>query len=159
MPRRRVLTIAPTQCFVDALAARILRDHGGDQGGDQGGDPLALSRVTILLPTRRACRSLRDAFLRAGGGGTMILPVIQPIGDVDEDELLLSPEPGLEGLGGAVGGVPLPRGMDRAPPLAACAHPVTRTPRCILHSSSSPLASVTFPGSSQPPLTPSQNSA
>jgi len=95
--RARVFTIAPTEAFVDALAARILADHGTD--------PLALGNVVILLPTRRACRSLREAFLRAGEGKTMILPRIQPIGDVDEDELMLSPEPGgesLDGLGQAM---------------------------------------------------------
>jgi len=97
IPRRRVFTIPPTQAFVDALAARLLRDHGGASGGT---DPLELSRVVVLLPTRRACRSLREAFLRAGGGKAMILPVIQPIGDVDEDELRLSPETAAESLSG-----------------------------------------------------------
>ena len=108
IPRPRVLSIAPTQPFVDALAAKILRDHGGSAGGD----PLALSRVLILLPTRRACRSLREAFLRAGGGKTMILPGIQPIGDVDEDELSLGPEPGLESAAApALGMLELPEAI------------------------------------------------
>ena len=92
IPRRHVFTIPPTQVFVDALAARLLRDHNAD--------PLELSRVVVLLPTRRACRSLREAFLRASGGKAMILPVIQPIGDVDEDELHLGPQTVAEGPAG-----------------------------------------------------------
>lgn len=73
-----VSTIPPGISFVDALAAGLLADHGGD--------PLALCRVTVLLPTRRAVRSLREAFLRLGGGKPMLLPVMRPIGDVDEDD-------------------------------------------------------------------------
>ena len=34
-----------------------------------GGDPLALPRITVLLPTRRAVRALRDAFLRTAPDG------------------------------------------------------------------------------------------
>ena len=51
---------------------------------------MTLSDVLILLPNRRAVRSLRDAFLRQAGGKSMLLPRIEPIGDVDEDELFLS---------------------------------------------------------------------
>lgn len=53
------------------------------------GDPLALSRVTVLLPTRRAVRALAEAFLAVGDASTSLLPCIRPIGDVDEDELVL----------------------------------------------------------------------
>ncbi|PPR76550.1 MAG: hypothetical protein CFH05_00103 [Alphaproteobacteria bacterium MarineAlpha3_Bin4] len=70
--------------FVDALAAGI-RARAGD-------DPAELARVTVLLPTRRACRTLRDAFLRLGNGEALLLPRLSPIGDVDEDELLLGNE-------------------------------------------------------------------
>jgi len=51
----RIFTIAPELPFADALVDGVL--HGGViAAGDD--DPLALSRVTILLPTRRACRAL-----------------------------------------------------------------------------------------------------
>ena len=88
-------TIAAGAPFVDALAAGVM--------GRAGGDPLALSRFTILLPTRRACRSLREAFLRLGpGGGTpaLLLPRMSPIGDIDPEALGLEIEalPGLEAL-------------------------------------------------------------
>jgi ATP-dependent helicase/nuclease subunit B len=48
-------------------------------------DPLLLASATILLPTRRAARALRDVFLARLGGRATILPRIRPIGDVDED--------------------------------------------------------------------------
>ena len=76
-----VFTVAPGVPFVDALAAGILDRVGAD--------PLALSAVTVLLPTRRACRALREAFLRRSGGGALLLPRMRPLGDVDEDDLIL----------------------------------------------------------------------
>ncbi len=76
-----VFSIPPQLAFVDALASGIL-----DRRSE---DPLALARTVILLPTRRACRALADAFLRHSDGTASILPQMRPIGDVDEDELLL----------------------------------------------------------------------
>ncbi|WP_259781684.1 double-strand break repair protein AddB [Aestuariispira ectoiniformans] len=78
----RVLNISRTRSFVDALAAGLLAEVGDD--------PLALADITILLPTRRACRALREAFLRLGEGKAMVLPTMRPVGDVDEEELLLA---------------------------------------------------------------------
>jgi ATP-dependent helicase/nuclease subunit B len=72
--------------FLDALAEGILARAGGE--------PLALSRATVLLPTRRACRALRDAFLRRTGGRPTLLPRLRPIGDVDDDELALAADEG-----------------------------------------------------------------
>jgi ATP-dependent helicase/nuclease subunit B len=59
-----------------------------------GSDPLLLPRITVLLPTRRAARALREAFLRATGdgreaGAPMLLPRMRPLGDLDADELSL----------------------------------------------------------------------
>ncbi|MBC6440793.1 MAG: double-strand break repair helicase AddA [Rhodospirillales bacterium] len=68
--------------FVDALAAGVLHDTRGE--------PAALDDTLILVPTRRASRSLREAFLRQSDGHALILPAIRPIGDVDEDELTVS---------------------------------------------------------------------
>src|SRR5215470_14652723 len=76
----RVFTIASGVAFVDALAAGVLAELGPD--------PLALAQAAILLPTRRACRALREAFLRASAGKPLLLPRLRPIGDVDEDELI-----------------------------------------------------------------------
>ncbi len=59
-----------------------------------GGDPLSLSRIVVLLPTRRAVRALRDVFLRISPDGKepgtpLLLPRMRPIGDLDSDELSL----------------------------------------------------------------------
>lgn len=76
-----VFTIPSHVPFVDALAAGIAADYA------RADDPLALARVLVLLPTRRACRALQDAFLRHSGGRALLLPRMVPIGDVDEDAL------------------------------------------------------------------------
>jgi len=73
-----VYTIAPEAAFVDALAAGILAETGDDK--------LRLLDYTILLPTRRACRALREAFLRATDGQATLLPAMRPLGDVEGDE-------------------------------------------------------------------------
>ena len=79
-----VYTIAPDRPFLATLARGLIALSGDD--------PLLLSRMTVLLPTRRAARSLREAFLRltAEGGdpGTpLLLPRLRPIGDLDGDEI------------------------------------------------------------------------
>ena len=74
-----VFTVSSRLPFADALAAGVLHRMGADA------DPLVLARATLLLPTRRSCRAVRDAFLRASNGRPMILPRMVPIGDVDEE--------------------------------------------------------------------------
>ncbi|MEO3427643.1 double-strand break repair protein AddB [Pelagibius sp. CAU 1746] len=75
-----VFTIPAGQPFVDALAAGLLRRYGDS--------PDRLAAATVLLPTRRACRSLQAAFLRASGGAPLLLPRLLPLGDLDPEELL-----------------------------------------------------------------------
>ncbi len=82
-----VYTIASGVPFLDALAAGILEKTGPS--------PEALAKVNVLLPTRRACRALSDAFLRLSGGKPMLLPKMTPLGDIDEDELTLGRDDGL----------------------------------------------------------------
>jgi ATP-dependent helicase/nuclease subunit B len=82
----KVYTIAPDRPFLATLAAGLL-----EMAGD---DPLVLPRITVLLPTRRAVRSLREAFLRTTldgreAGKPLLLPRMRPIGDLDSDELSL----------------------------------------------------------------------
>lgn len=86
MPRRlgkdpEVYNIPAHVSFVDALAQGIIKRYAHD--------PLGLSDVLILLPNRRAVRSLREAFLRYYNGKSTILPRMQPIGDVDEDGIIM----------------------------------------------------------------------
>jgi ATP-dependent helicase/nuclease subunit B len=54
------------------------------------GDPLALASATIYLPTRRACRLVREVFLELSDADAAILPRIVPLGDIDEDELVFA---------------------------------------------------------------------
>lgn len=77
----RVFTIPAGVSFADSLAAKLLRDYGDS--------PEKLTDLLILLPTRRACRMVRDAFLRQSGGRAILLPRLQPLGDLDEDALML----------------------------------------------------------------------
>lgn len=82
MTKACVFTIPAGLSFVDVLAKGIL-----DEAGD---DPLSLARIQVLLPTRRACRSLREAFLKLSEGKPLLLPRMNPIGDVEEDDLSLT---------------------------------------------------------------------
>jgi ATP-dependent helicase/nuclease subunit B len=77
-----VFTIPPDVSFVEALATELWDESKGD--------PLRLSDMLILLPTRRACRHLREAFLRVTNGKAALLPRMQPLGDIDESELYFS---------------------------------------------------------------------
>ncbi|MEX0695712.1 MAG: double-strand break repair protein AddB, partial [Rhodospirillales bacterium] len=81
-PAPRITTIDSGVAFVDALAARLI-EHAG-------GNPMRLAEMRILLPTRRACRALTDAFLRQGGGRVQLLPTMTPLGDMDEEELSIA---------------------------------------------------------------------
>jgi ATP-dependent helicase/nuclease subunit B len=83
--RPRLYTIAADRPFLASLAAGLLRMTGGD--------PLQLARAVVLLPTRRAVRALREAFLYAASengevGRPLLLPRMHPIGDLDEDEIM-----------------------------------------------------------------------
>ncbi len=82
-PEPAVYTVPSGLPFVDALVVGLLKGGVVPLRED---DPLALSRVTILLPTRRACRALRDAFVRHSARHAMLLPRIRPLGDLDDDE-------------------------------------------------------------------------
>ena len=89
-----VFTIAPGLAFLDTLAAGLLARYGDD--------PLDLERVRVLLPTRRACRALDDAFLRARGGRALIAPAARAIGDLEEDEFAAVSSTSSGGEAGAV---------------------------------------------------------
>lgn len=71
-----VSTVPSGLPFARVLAEELLRRHGSGE---------ELSRVLLLLPTRRACLAMREAFLAAGEGKPLLLPRIEPLGDVDID--------------------------------------------------------------------------
>ena len=89
MPAPRVFTIPASTPFVPALIDALL---GGTlvAGFPASDDPLALANATLYLPTRRACRLLRDSFLDIIKSDAAILPRIVPIGDIDEDEIIFA---------------------------------------------------------------------
>lgn len=97
-----VYSIDPGRPFVDDLARAVLAESEGD--------PLRLADYRILLPTRRAVRSLQEAFLRASDGQALVLPAMTPLGDIDEDEALLA---GDEMDGGALDLLPAISGLRR----------------------------------------------
>jgi ATP-dependent helicase/nuclease subunit B len=85
----RVFTIPASAPFLPTLVHALLQDRLG-LNFRPGRDPLALADVTLYLPTRRAARHARDAFLSEIGGDAAILPRIVPIGDPDADEIEFS---------------------------------------------------------------------
>lgn len=84
--------------FLDAIAAEWL---------SRATDPLDVAKGMILLPTRRAARSLADAFLRAGNGRPLLLPRITAFGALDEVPLAMA------------GALDLPPAVEPAQRLAA----------------------------------------
>jgi ATP-dependent helicase/nuclease subunit B len=80
--RQNIFTIPPSSPFASTLAAGLLAQVGSDTE--------KLSEYLILLPTRRACRTVQDAFLRENDGKPILLPRLQAIGDIDAEELFLS---------------------------------------------------------------------
>jgi ATP-dependent helicase/nuclease subunit B len=81
----RVFTIPAAVPFLPTLA-RALVDGTLVPGKARPGDPLALAKVTLYLPTQRACLLAREAFLDALGTDAALLPRIAALGDIDEDE-------------------------------------------------------------------------
>src|SRR5689334_5968729 len=80
----RVFTIPASAPFLPTLVDAL---HDGSLGFDFAEEPLALAAATLYLPTRRACRLMREAFLNRLRGDGAILPRIVAIGDIDEDEI------------------------------------------------------------------------
>jgi len=81
-------TIPPSAPFLTTLARALLSGDLPLAGGDKP-DPLTLPLTTIYLPTRRAARALREAFLAESSGQAMLLPRIHALGDPDEETALI----------------------------------------------------------------------
>lgn len=78
-PSPRWFTIPAHRPFVADLARGLL-----EALAPMG--PGALSEAIVLTPTRRASRSLSEAFVAAAGGRALLLPQIRALGDLDEGE-------------------------------------------------------------------------
>lgn len=73
----------PLSCsFWDTLAKVYIDKYRGDY--------LQLANVLFLLPNRRACVDLANAFVRIHGRTPAILPQMLPIADMDDDEVFFS---------------------------------------------------------------------
>ena len=84
----RLYTIPPSAPFLTTLARAILAGELPSPGGLKP-DPLTLPLTTIYLPTRRAARALREAFLAESGGEALLLPRIRALGDPDEEAAII----------------------------------------------------------------------
>ncbi|WND03933.1 double-strand break repair protein AddB [Temperatibacter marinus] len=78
--RPDIYTISPDLPFADTLAEGMIERF-------QTGHEFALSDCLILVPNRRAVRSVREAFIKVAGRKPILLPSIRAIGDVDEEEM------------------------------------------------------------------------
>lgn len=72
-----VFTIPAGVRFIDALARGLLQAAGGGE---------TLAATTVLLPNRRSCAALADAFARHSEAEALLLPEIAPVGDIDDEE-------------------------------------------------------------------------
>ncbi|MEQ1755367.1 MAG: double-strand break repair protein AddB [Micropepsaceae bacterium] len=79
MSRINLFTIPAGAAFADELARGVVQRFGSDE------DPFVLSEVWVLVPTRRAIRTLKEAFERTSPTGVTALPKIYALGDLDED--------------------------------------------------------------------------
>jgi ATP-dependent helicase/nuclease subunit B len=84
-PGPSLYSIAAHRGFADALVAGLAPRYGDGQ--------LGLARLTLLLPSRRAVRTVTEAFIRhageqGGGQAGLLLPRMAVVGDLDLDETL-----------------------------------------------------------------------
>ena len=92
-----LFTIPAGAPFADLLVRGLLARVGDS--------PDALADALVLVPTRRAIRALREAFLRVSEGRSLLLPRMEAIGDIDDDELLLTREENAVDLAPSIGTV------------------------------------------------------
>ena len=84
----RLYTIPPSAPFLTTLARAVLDGALPSPGGPKP-DPLTLPLITLYLPTRRAARALREAFLAEAKGDALLLPRIRALGDPDEEAAII----------------------------------------------------------------------
>lgn len=78
----KIFNIPASCAFLDVLAERFLAEYRLE--------PMKLADVLILLPNRRACKSLAEAFVRHQGLKPVMLPQMQPLAEAEEDELRIT---------------------------------------------------------------------
>lgn len=80
--RKNLYNVSLSSSFTDVVAEKLLAEYREN--------PLGLQDVLLLLPNRRAAKSMAEAFVRAQGMKPTLLPKMLPLGDVEEDELFLT---------------------------------------------------------------------
>lgn len=78
-PGLSIYSIAAHRGFADALASGLVARYSEPDFG--------LARLTLLLPSTRAARTVTEAFVRLSGAG-LLLPRMAVVGDLDLDEAL-----------------------------------------------------------------------
>ncbi len=135
----RVFTIPASAPFLPTLIEAL---NAGKLGFAVADDPLALASATIYLPTRRACRLMRDAFLEGLKTDAAILPRIVALGDIDEDEIAFAQAATGDIAGEALALEPALGGLERRLLLTQLVAKWARSPE--LHGASgSPLVAQT----------------
>ncbi|MCC0002121.1 MAG: double-strand break repair protein AddB [Methylobacteriaceae bacterium] len=89
MARPRLFTIPPGVPYL-ATFVRALLDGDILPGLSHVAGPLALTDLTIYVPTRRATRALIAEFAAQSERGATLLPTIRPLGAVDEEASLFA---------------------------------------------------------------------
>ena len=79
---KNIFNIRLSCSFWDVLAELYLAKYKADLSG--------LASAVFLVPNRRACQALTNAFIRKRGLCPTILPQIIPIAEMDDDELFFS---------------------------------------------------------------------
>ncbi|QUL38904.1 double-strand break repair protein AddB [Erythrobacter sp. JK5] len=75
-----IYSIAAHRGFADALVAGLVPRYSEGE--------LGLARLTLLVPSSRAARTLADAFIRHSGDTGLLRPRMVTVGDLDLDEAL-----------------------------------------------------------------------
>lgn len=70
-----ISTISSVHSFADTLALELMNHAQKDVWG--------LSKIQMILPTRRAAKTMREAFLRQSRGQTMMLPKMTALYDLE----------------------------------------------------------------------------
>lgn len=107
MRQSRIFTIPAGAPFLRVLAQSLLDGRLVEGFRFDPQDPLQLADATIYVPTRRAARALRSEFVELMSGRAAILPVIRPLGEIDEDAGFFDTNPS--------------RDLDALPPIAPLA--------------------------------------
>ena len=98
-----IYSVAAHRGFADALVAGLIPRYREPGFG--------LARLTLLLPSQRAVRTVTEAFVRASGGALM-LPRMAVVGDLDLDDTLGTLFDPLDGENGGQAGAPILPAID-----------------------------------------------